>query len=101
MKSASRCGSHCVSGELDVAEAISTLLQYTGSKATLSDDEKKQVAGATRATYRVVSTGDHLLRSLDVHARLALRAPGRLRLALGRLVGASVAVRLAIANPRK
>ena len=100
VKSAKRCGDHCVEGDLDAAAAISTLLQYTGSKASLTDTEQKEVARATHATYRAVSTGDHLLRSLVVHADLALAAPSQLRAALGALVGATVDLKLAIANPR-
>jgi hypothetical protein len=96
--SARRCGERCVTGGLDGGEAVKTLLQYTNPGAELSDDEQRQIADATRATYRVHWTDGHLLRDLTVHADLALRAPARLRAALGDLVGARVDLHVAIAH---
>jgi hypothetical protein len=101
VKSATSCGTRCARGELDVAQAANTLFQISGSKASLSDDEAKQLAEAAHAaTYRIEWTRDHLLRKLTVHVDLGFDVAPRLRSALGDLVGATFDFRLGVANPR-
>jgi hypothetical protein len=98
---ADSCGDHCVKGSLDVASALEGLLETAGAHVTLSDDDRKTLADATKdASYRVESTDDHLLRELRAAVDLGFDVPERLRRALGDLVGAKIDLRLQIANPQ-
>jgi hypothetical protein len=101
------CGSGCVEGTLDTAAAVKGLLELeygageNASTPRLTDAESKQLADATRrATYRVRSTKDHLLRDLRLHVDLGFDVQPKLRRALGTLVGARIDLRLALANPK-
>ena len=101
IKNASRCGKRCARGQLDVAAAANTLLELAGSRRTLTDAEADQLADATRnATYRAEWSDEHLLRNLQVHIDLGFSSPPTLREALGKLVGATFDLQLAMQNPR-
>jgi hypothetical protein len=100
IKTVSQCGPRCARGDLDVAAAANTLLSLAGSTATLTADEAKQLAQATRkATYELTWTPAHLVRDLKVHVDLGFAAPPRLQAALGKLVGASFDLHLGLTNP--
>jgi hypothetical protein len=99
---ADSCGDHCVRGSLDVASAVEGLLETAGADVTLSDDDRKTLADATKdASYRVEATDDHLLRELRADVDLGFDVPDRLRDTLGDLVGAKIDLRLSIANPKE
>ena len=101
VKNARDCGTRCATGDLDVAAAANTLLGLAGGKQTLSDDEAKQLANATRsATYRLTWTPAHLVRELTLHVDLGFAAPPKLQAALGKLVGARFDLHLGLQHPQ-
>jgi hypothetical protein len=101
IESATRCGARCAQGRLDVAAAANSLLGLAGGKQSLTSDEAKQLAGATRAaTYRLTWTPAHLVRDLRLHVDLGFAAPPKLQAALGKLVGAILDLHLGLNDPK-
>jgi hypothetical protein len=96
-----------VTGKLDVVEAVTTLLDVARlsgrSIGTLSAADRKRLADAVRSSTFELQSGkdDHLLRSLQLNAKIGLDVPAELKSALGDLVGADVDFDLSVANPKR
>jgi len=91
-----------VQGGFDVARAAGDL----GSQAlgrSLTERERKQLADATRSATIDVWSGrqDHLLRKLAIDVDLGFDVPTDLRAALGKLVGARIALNMTITDPNR
>jgi hypothetical protein len=100
-------GDDKVTGQLDVVEAVTTLLDVVRLSGrdigTLSNADRRRLADAVRSSRFELTSGkdDHLLRSLRLTADIALDVPSELKDALGDLVGASVVFELSVANPKR
>lgn len=101
LKSTSRCGKGCATGDLDVAAAANTLIQISGGHGTLNAANAKRLADAARsATYRIEWTPKHLMRDLKLHVDLGFDAPPKLQAVLGKLVGATFDLHLGLQHPQ-
>jgi hypothetical protein len=92
-----------VQGTFDIAQAAGDLgSQVLGNRA-LDDRERKQLADATRSARIDVWSGkkDHLLRKLAIDVDLGFDVPADLRAALGKLVGARIALELTVDGPNR
>ena len=63
-------------------------------------EAQARVAPLLSAPYRAEWSDEHLLRNLQVHINLGFSSPPTLREALGKLVGATFDLQLAMQNPR-
>jgi hypothetical protein len=96
-----------ISAKLDVVNAANGLLAFVralGHAApTISGNSADQLRKAVKSSSIDVWTGkkDHLLRRLDLKARLGFDVPKELQRALGSIVGANFEFELAVSSPNR
>jgi hypothetical protein len=92
-----------VHGDLDVARAAADLGSLAFGGRDLTKKEREQLADATRSATIDVWSGkdDRLLRKLAIAVDLGFDVPADLRAALGQLVGAKIALTMAVSDPNR